>query len=81
MGFLDKAKEQAGKLAEKAKEGAEAGKEKLGEVQTKRKIEGLLHDLGAVVYQQRTGQAGADSDAEIDRLVAEVKELEAQLAE
>lgn len=78
MGFLDKAKEQASKVAQKAQEGAKTGQAKLQDVQTKRKIDALLRDLGEVVYAQRTGTASDGSDAEVERLVGEVKALEAQ---
>lgn len=79
MGFLDKAKSQATKVAQKAQEGVKVGQEKLEDVQTKRKIDALMRDLGEVVFTQRTG--GGESDAEIDRLVGEIRTLQEQAAD
>ena len=53
MGLLDKAKEQATKLADKAQEAGKAGQEKLKDVQAQRRADGLLRDLGASVWAQR----------------------------
>ena len=81
MGILDKAKEAAKTVGEKAKQGVEAGKEKVDEVATKKKIDGLKEELGGIVYQQRTGAAPENADAEIDRIVGEITEAEAHIAE
>jgi len=56
MGLLDKAKDKATKLADKAQEAGKAGQEKLKDVQTKRKADALLRELGAAVW------AGRDAD-------------------
>ena len=53
MGLLDKAKDQATKLADKAQEAGKAGQEKLKDVQAKRQADGLLRDLGASVWAGR----------------------------
>ena len=81
MGLLDKAKEQATKVAHKAQEGVKAGQEKIEDVQVKRKTEALMRDLGSIVYAQRTGTPEGDPEAEISRIVAEIQELEAQAAD
>lgn len=47
MGLLDKAKAQAGQIAEKAQHGVTQGKDKLEEIQANRKNAELLQELGA----------------------------------
>jgi hypothetical protein len=69
MGFLDKAKEKASSLAEKAKD-------KVEDVQAKRKADDLLDDLGRIVYGQRTNRPPDGADLEIGRLVSELQKLE-----
>ncbi|MGZ4678945.1 MAG: hypothetical protein ACXV4D_02150, partial [Ilumatobacteraceae bacterium] len=69
MGFLDKAKEKASHLAGEAKG-------KIEEVKDKRKMDDLLDDLGRIVYRQRTGRGEDADEAEIVRLVGELKTLE-----
>jgi hypothetical protein len=81
MSFLDKAKEAAKTLGDKAQEGIKAGQEKIDETKTKKKISDLKEQIGTIVYQQRTGAAPANADAEIDRLVAEITAAEASLAD
>jgi hypothetical protein len=71
MGFLDKAKAQAQQLATK-------GQEKFEQTQSKRKEVALLRDLGAAVYAQKTGKAGAEADADIERLVSELRAHESE---
>ncbi len=80
MGFMDKVKETAAKGTEMAKGAAKAGQEKLDEQKTKKKISDLKEELGGIVYAQKTGTANGSSDAEIERLVAEIKEAEDALA-
>jgi len=81
MGLLDKAKEAAKTVGEKAQEGIKAGQEKLDETKTKKRIGDLKEELGGIVYQQRTGAAPPNADAEIDRIVNEIKQAEASLAQ
>jgi type VI protein secretion system component VasF len=81
MGLLDKAKEAAKTVGEKAQEGIKAGQEKIDETKTKRHIADLKEELGGIVYAQRTGATPADAESEIARIVAEITEAEAQLAQ
>jgi len=78
MGLLDRAKEQAIHLKdrEKVREVAEKVKGKVEDIQTKRRADALLEDLGRLVYAQHTGRANDSADTEISRLVAEVRVLE-----
>jgi hypothetical protein len=71
MGFLDKAKAQAQQLATK-------GQEKFEQTQSKRKEVALLRDLGAAVYAQKTGKAGAEAAADLERLVSELRAHESE---
>src|SRR6476619_5598514 len=78
MGFLDKAKQQATQLAQKAQEGVKTGQAKLDQVQTKKKEDALLRDLGAVFFAVKTGRATAETAGEIERLVSELRAHEAE---
>ena len=78
MGILDKVKEQAAHLkdSDKVKEVADKVKGKVEDVQSRRKANDLLQDLGRLLYAQHTGRTNTTADAEIARLVAEVRTLE-----
>jgi hypothetical protein len=76
MALMDKMKQQAQQLAQKAQEAGKAGQAKIEDAQAKRKADGLLRDLCAAVYSQRNGTATDDTDAEIERLVGELKKHE-----
>ena len=80
MGLLDKAKDAAKTVGDKAKEAVDAGQDKVDEVKTKRKIGELKEALGGIVFLQKTGAAPADADTEITRLVGEIQTAEASLA-
>ena len=80
MSLLDKAKETAKKGVDKAKEVGQAGQDKLEAEKTKRKINDLEEELGALVYGQKTGSPVENVDAEIDRVVAEITAAKALLA-
>jgi len=70
MGFLDKAKEKAGKLVESTKD-------KVDDMKDKRKADDMLDDLGRIVYRQRTGRGEEGDENETARLVAVLQGLEA----
>ena len=70
MGFLDKATEKLSKVTEQAKD-------KIDDVKDKRKSGSLLEDLGRIVFRQNSGRAKDDDAAEIARIVAELRALEA----
>ena len=80
MGFMDKVKETAAKGGEMAKGAAKAGQDKLDEQKTRKKIGDLKEELGGVVYAQKTGTGNGSADAEIERLVSEIKDAEEELA-
>jgi len=76
MALIDKVKAQASQLAQKAQEAGKAGQAKIEDVQARRRADGLLRDLGAAVFAQRSGTATNETAAEIDRLVGELKTFE-----
>ena len=78
MGFLDKVKQQATQLAEKAEEGVKIGQAKLDQVQAKRKGDALLRDLGAAFYAEKTGHGTGTTASEIERLLSELRTHEAE---
>ena len=80
MGFLDKVKDTASKGAEKAKQGVQAGQDKLEDAKLKKKIDSAKTEIGGLVYAQRTGSGGPTTDSDIDRLIEEIKTAEAELA-
>jgi hypothetical protein len=78
MGILDKAKDAAKTVGEKAKDGVAVGQEKVDRVKTKRRINDLKEELGGIVYLERTGNPPSDADAQINRIVDEIKGAESQ---
>jgi hypothetical protein len=76
MGLLDKVKAQATAATEMAKDAAQKGQTKLGEVQSKKSADSTLRDLGAAFYATRTGRATPTTDADIERLVVALQEHE-----
>jgi hypothetical protein len=78
MGFLDKAKQQATQLAQKAQEGVKTGQAKLDQAQAKKKEDALLRDLGAACFAEKTGRGTGETAAEIERLVSELRTHEAE---
>lgn len=77
MGFLDKAKAAAEKVAEEAKKGTAQVQDKVEHTQTRKKADDLAKQLGYLIVKEGTGGA-AGGDA--DRLIAEIQVLEAKLA-
>lgn len=75
MGLLDKVKEVAGSAVEAGKKGAAVAKEKVEDAQLRRKADDLAKQLGYLVAAAGTA-VGAAGDA----LIAQIKDLEAQIA-
>jgi hypothetical protein len=76
MGFLDKVKEGAAQATAVAKDAANKGQAKLNDLQAKRAADGLLRDLGAAAYAEKTGRGAADNSAEIDRILGALEQHE-----
>jgi len=77
MGLMDKVKAQATVLAQKTQETAREGKAKFDQVQATRRADAMLRNLGALVYADRTGRGTPDTQAQIDRLIADISAHEA----
>jgi hypothetical protein len=78
MGFLDKVKEQANSLATSVNDTVNKGQSSLDQSQSRKHADGLLRDLGALVYARDTGRGDEAGDADIARLTAELQAHEAQ---
>jgi hypothetical protein len=72
MGLMDKVKAQANVLAQKTQETVNEGKARLDQAQAQRRADVMLRNLGALVFAERTGRATADTQAQIDKLVADI---------
>jgi hypothetical protein len=57
MTFLDKAKVAAEKAAARAQQGVQQGQAKLDAIQTKRRADALLRELGAAYYAEQRRSA------------------------
>lgn len=77
MGLVDKATDAAKKAADAAKKGAGYARDKARQMQLRRRMNGLAEELGHVVARQRDGEAGLD--AEVDRLVSEIRAVRAEM--
>ena len=75
--FMDRAKGAAKQAADMAKQGAEQAKERGAELTLRRKFNGLAEELGQIVFRQKEGEGGLE--AEVDRLVAEMRGVQAEM--
>jgi hypothetical protein len=80
MGFLDKVKDTANKAADQAKHATAVGKEKIEDRNLQKKMNELLQEIGALVVAQRRNEAPDDAATRIDVKVAEIAEVEEQMA-
>jgi hypothetical protein len=78
MGLMDKVKAQAAQLAQKTQETARDSKARFDQSQANKRADGMLRNLGALVYAERTGRGSEDTQAQIDKLVADISAHEAQ---
>lgn len=76
MGIMDKAKTEAGHVAQKSQEAAQAGKAKYDQAQANKHANAMLQQLGAAVYAERTGHGAADSQAKIDKQISDISAYE-----
>ncbi len=75
--FLDRAKDAAKQAGDMAKQGVEQAKDRGQEMSLNRKFNGLAEELGQIVFRQREGEGGLE--AEVDRLVAEMRGVQAEI--
>jgi hypothetical protein len=74
MGLMDNLRAQVDSLAQQAN----AGMAKLDNLPVQRKSDALLRSLGIAVLAERTGRGNPGTSAEIDRLITEITQHEAQ---
>jgi len=77
MGILDKAVAATKKVTDAAQEGFAEAKDKGQTLVLKRKINGYAEEIGHIIARQKGGEAGLD--AEVDRLVSEMRAVEAEI--
>lgn len=78
MGLMDKMKQQATQLAEKAQEAGKVGQARLEALQAKRKATTMLAELGLINYHARTGQIVPGEDRRGNDLVEQLRQYEAE---
>jgi hypothetical protein len=78
MGLVDKAKDGANVAKDAAQDGLDKAKDAVQAYQLKRSIANLNEQLGHVVFRQHEGESGLD--AEVARLVDEIRATKAELA-
>lgn len=81
MGLMDKVKETAQKGADAAKVAVSAGQDKIDDMKAEKRIKELKEELGGLLYAQKTGSPADDYEAQVARIVAEITEAEASLAD
>lgn len=79
MGLMDKVKAQAQNAAAQAKAATAQAQGKVEQIQLRKKADDAAKQLGYLIHKERTG--GAAAGAEADKLVAEITDLETQMAE
>jgi hypothetical protein len=78
MGLVDTARDAARTAADAARRGAGEARDRATGMSLRRRLNGQAEELGHVVVRQRDGEAGLD--AEIDRLVSEIRATRAEIA-
>jgi len=73
MGIMDRVKPLANQVSQKTQEAAREGKARLDQAQANRQADVLLRNLGALVYAERTGRGTADTQAEINKQIADIQ--------
>ena len=77
MGIVDDVRDYAKRAGDAVKRHAGTARTKAQEASLKRRQSGLASDLGQIVFRQREGETGLD--AEIDRLVSEMRGVRAEI--
>ncbi len=78
MGLVDKARDAAGRAADVARKGAGEARDRAQEMGLRRRANVLAQQLGLVVVRQHEGEAGLDG--EVERLVGEIRAVNAEIA-
>jgi hypothetical protein len=79
MGFMDKVKAAAQDVASEAKQATQKAQTKMEQSQTRKKIDDLAKQLGYLIFREKTQGTPAGADA--DKLIADMGDLEKQLAD
>lgn len=79
MDWVDRVREQANAMAQKAQDDQIIDQEQWEEIKRSRRINSLLHDLGELVYRQETRGVTDERKREIVALIGEIKLLEESL--
>ena len=77
MGLMDKVKAAAQDAQVQAKKATAQGQEKLEDLKERRKMDELAKQLGYLIYRERS--EGTPGGSDVDRLIGEMKELDAQI--
>ncbi len=77
MGIVDDVRDYAKRAGDAVKQRAGQARLKAQEQSLKRRQKALASDLGQIVLRQREGETGLD--AEIDRLVTEMRGVRAEI--
>lgn len=78
MGLMDNLKQSANSLAATVNETVSKGQQSMDQSSSRKYSDGLLRDLGALVYGRDSGRATPTTDADIERLTADLRAHEAQ---
>ena len=78
MGLMDKVKAAAQDAQVQAKKATAQGQEKLEDLKERRKMDELAKQLGYLIYRERS--EGTPGGSDVDRLIGEMKELDAQIS-
>jgi hypothetical protein len=78
VGLLDNLKQGANNLAQSVNETVAKGQQSMDQAGARKHADALLRDLGALVYARDTGRGGPSTDADIDRLTADLRATEEQ---
>jgi hypothetical protein len=77
MALVEDVREFAKRAGDSARKGAGAARDKAQRLGLTRRQNALAADLGHIVFRQREGETGLD--AEIDRLVSEMRGVRAEI--
>lgn len=78
MGLLDNLKQSANSLATSVNETVAKGQQSMDQSGARKHADALLRDLGALVYARDTERGGPSTAADIERLTADLRAVEAQ---
>jgi hypothetical protein len=78
VGLLDNLKSGANNLASSVNETVAKGQQSMDQSGARRHADALLRDLGALVYARETERGAPSVEADIDRLTADLRAVEAQ---